>query len=105
MSLETDMLGPRSDAAGLRRWLAGETDEMPELYNTFEQALEPAYPALRRLREAMFDQGALLSRLSGSGSAVFGIFESERTRDHAANALKEFGDAFLCASSGRRGVA
>ncbi len=102
MALDTDMLGPQSDAAGLRRWLAGEIDEMPELYNTFELALEPAYPELRRIREALHKEGALLSRLSGSGSAVFGLFESEEGRDRAADALKDFGDVFLCASY-RRG--
>lgn len=46
-----------------------------DLGNTFERVLEPRFPTLRDARERLADAGAVIARLSGSGSAVFGIFD------------------------------
>jgi 4-diphosphocytidyl-2-C-methyl-D-erythritol kinase len=43
--------------------------------NTFEGVLFERYPILREMRDALNDSGAAISLVSGSGSALFGIFE------------------------------
>ena len=42
--------------------------------NDFEPHIFEAYPAIAELKEAMVDAGALYASMSGSGSAVFGLF-------------------------------
>ncbi|MDR2606268.1 MAG: 4-(cytidine 5'-diphospho)-2-C-methyl-D-erythritol kinase, partial [Oscillospiraceae bacterium] len=62
------------------------------LYNVFEEAL-PA-PHLRMVTSAkrkLLDLGALSASMSGSGSAVFGLFESADTAESAFSSLKEKG--------------
>lgn len=81
------MLGPQSDVRGLREWLEGKRIDTPRVCNTFEQALDSLHPTLPTIRETMVEHGATVARLSGSGSASFGIFPDEATRDAAARAL------------------
>ncbi|MCL2131355.1 MAG: 4-(cytidine 5'-diphospho)-2-C-methyl-D-erythritol kinase [Lentimicrobiaceae bacterium] len=45
------------------------------LKNDFEKTLFPAYPRLAEIKENLYQQGAMYASLSGSGSALFGIFE------------------------------
>ena len=44
--------------------------------NTFEPVVEGKYPEIRDYRERLSRAGASIARLSGSGSTVFGVFES-----------------------------
>jgi 4-diphosphocytidyl-2-C-methyl-D-erythritol kinase len=44
------------------------------LVNDFESTLFKKYPAIGTLKQQMYENGALYSAMSGSGSAVFGIF-------------------------------
>jgi len=44
--------------------------------NDFELPVFAQYPELKKLKEQLYEQGALYASLSGSGSALFGIFES-----------------------------
>lgn len=43
--------------------------------NDFESVVEQRYPDVRRYRERLRSIGAVVSRMSGSGSCVFGVFE------------------------------
>ncbi len=45
--------------------------------NILETVTIPAYPVVGWLKEGFQEAGAILSLMSGSGSAVFGLFESE----------------------------
>ena len=45
--------------------------------NDFEAALFPHYPLLREYKEKIYAFGALYASLSGSGSALYGIFRSK----------------------------
>ena len=47
-----------------------------DLGNTFEPVIEAKYPDLRDYRVKLLNAGASIARLSGSGSTVFGLFES-----------------------------
>jgi len=42
--------------------------------NDFEDALTPAYPVLSSIKQQLYDAGATYVSLSGSGSAVYGLF-------------------------------
>ena len=46
------------------------------LLNDFELSLFPKYPELMLLKEKMYDNGAVYASMTGSGSTIFGIFES-----------------------------
>lgn len=45
--------------------------------NDFEPHIFEAHPAIAELKRAMLEAGAVYASMSGSGSAVFGIFEAE----------------------------
>jgi len=57
------------------------------LENDFEPVLFPEFPELERIQQCLRAAGALGALLSGSGSAVFGIFADAAARDRAAEAL------------------
>ena len=46
------------------------------IVNDFEEPLFAEFPVLRRIREKLYARGALYAALSGSGSCLYGIFES-----------------------------
>ncbi|MCO6499512.1 MAG: 4-(cytidine 5'-diphospho)-2-C-methyl-D-erythritol kinase [Vicingus serpentipes] len=43
--------------------------------NDFEQSIFPRYPKIEALKKKMYEEGALYASMTGSGSAVFGIFK------------------------------
>lgn len=45
------------------------------LKNDFEESLFIKYPLLRNIKEELYGLGAVYASMSGSGSAIFGIFE------------------------------
>lgn len=49
--------------------------------NDLEPTATALCPAIAHLREQLFDAGALAAAMSGSGPAVYGVFESEERRD------------------------
>jgi 4-diphosphocytidyl-2-C-methyl-D-erythritol kinase len=54
----------------IRRW-------KDELKNDFEVSVFQRHPEVQSIKEAMYSRGAVYASMSGSGSAVFGIFEEE----------------------------
>jgi 4-diphosphocytidyl-2-C-methyl-D-erythritol kinase len=55
--------------------------------NDFEAVVVRLHPEIGRAREALRRAGAARAMLSGSGSSVFGLFESESEAGRAAGAL------------------
>ena len=47
------------------------------LINDFEEVLFPVFPVLRQYKETLYDSGAVYAALSGSGAALFGLYDSE----------------------------
>ena len=71
-----DTLGYRDRIADLQTARTSLTAFCDSLDNTFQPVVERAHPAIAELREALDAAGALSSLMSGSGSAVFGVFDS-----------------------------
>ena len=47
-----------------------------QLQNDFEKSVFAKYPAIEDLKNSLYEQGAVYAAMSGSGSSVFGLFES-----------------------------
>jgi 4-diphosphocytidyl-2-C-methyl-D-erythritol kinase len=56
------------------------------LSNDFEKAVFRSHPRLRRLRRKLEESGAVAARMTGSGSALFGLYAAAAERDRAAAA-------------------
>lgn len=63
------------------------TMDLRRAQNDFECAVFEQHPELGRIRETLTGAGALLARMTGSGSAVFGLFDHPQKGDEAASAL------------------
>jgi 4-diphosphocytidyl-2-C-methyl-D-erythritol kinase len=59
--------------------------------NDFEQVVFPQYPELREVKRVLERGGAFYASLSGSGSAVYGLFTSRARAEKAAAKLRETG--------------
>ncbi len=60
-------------------------------YNDFEPVAEAVLPEITYLKRRLLELGASFSMMTGSGSAVFGIFPTEEAARPAAMALAEEG--------------
>jgi len=55
--------------------------------NDFERVVFPQYPELRDMKRALERLGARFASLSGSGSTLYGLFDSERKAQQAAQKI------------------
>lgn len=46
-----------------------------QINNDFEESLFPKFPVLGKLKNEIYERGAIYASMSGSGSTLFGIFE------------------------------
>jgi 4-diphosphocytidyl-2-C-methyl-D-erythritol kinase len=63
--------------------------EKDRLRNDLERAVIPVYPEIEDIKAALHAQGCLAALMSGSGSAVFGVWEEERPARKAWKRLKQ----------------
>ena len=59
--------------------------------NDFEQVVFPQYPELREVKSVLEQAGAFYASLSGSGSALYGLFRNRSTAEKAATKLGKRG--------------
>lgn len=65
--------------------------------NSFEYSIFKKYPKIASIKAKLADLGADASLMSGSGSAVFGIFEDEAKAKEAYEIFKkEYSEVFIC---------
>jgi 4-diphosphocytidyl-2-C-methyl-D-erythritol kinase len=79
------LTSPAEDSK-MNRFLARR--EFGLLENNLEETVFSLYPRLKTLKSSFLQAGAVLSLVSGTGSAVFGLFED---REKAARSLSETG--------------
>jgi len=96
-SLDTENLC-HPDAA--KAQTAIEKGDNKELYalmgNSFENSVFKAYPEIKDIKERLKEMGADASLMSGSGSAVFGLFENENSAKNAYEYFKpKYKETFL----------
>ena len=70
--------------------LSGE-DGLPELTNDLEAATREHLSSIKEYKKSLLDLGAVVSLMSGSGPAVFGIFDDGAAGESAARSLAERG--------------
>ena len=73
-------------------------EPLSSLYNVFESTVLPRCIEASELRTKLIAQGAVGSMMSGSGTAVFGIFTDKEKAEEAQKSIK---GAFLCTSAPR----
>jgi len=71
--------------------LSGKQEVLPVFENDFEPAVFDHFPAVRLVKSTLLDAGSVFTSLSGSGSAVFGLFEREEV---ALAAMKHLSEAY-----------
>lgn len=59
------------------------------LENDFEQSVFAIYPNLKLIKQSLYDAGAVYASMSGSGSAIFGLFENDKLAETYVNNHKD----------------
>lgn len=77
------------EAAPLSSYSVEELNSLSPASNDFWIPLTKRYPELETCRSALIQGGACAAGLSGSGSTVFGVFETKEMRDLAADSLEK----------------
>lgn len=65
------------------------------LKNDFEDSLRSEFPEIERIKQTLYANGAAYASLSGSGSAVYGIFDNDKMAVHAKSLFSGC-DTFKC---------
>lgn len=82
---------PHKPAHNLREALARPVETWrSSVYNDFEDVVFPKFPHIAAIKETLYDMGAVYASMSGSGSAVFGLFTH-----HIDEAESVFNDCFV----------
>ncbi len=77
-------------------------DAARRMYNVFEDVLPKNAGAIEEIKQRLLDHGALGAAMTGTGSAVFGIFDGEVKAKQAGKDLKkDYRECFLTAPTGR----
>jgi len=72
------------------------------IYNVLEDFLPPQYSEVREIKSKLIDLGALGASMTGTGSAVFGLFEDRDAAQRAYNALKtQYRECYLAVTTGK----
>jgi 4-diphosphocytidyl-2-C-methyl-D-erythritol kinase len=77
----------RAKEPGLRAVPPGWPAWSATLRNDLEAPVVGHHPAIGRIRQSLMDAGAAFAAMSGSGSAVFGLFERADAARRTANDL------------------
>lgn len=52
------------------------------IVNDFEQSIFPNHPTIKRIKEKLYENGAIYASMSGSGSSVYGFFSQPTDLKH-----------------------
>ena len=86
------LTSPRKDSKIIRFLKTGDP---AGLTNDLEETIFRSHPQLKAIKKRLLRRNALLSLVSGSGSAVFGLFSDEEKAAHALAGLEDTGAAYI----------
>ena len=67
---------PAIPAVSLKEVISHPVSEWREMMvNDFEYSVFPRFPIIQRIKDHLYERGAVYASMSGSGSSVFGLFE------------------------------
>lgn len=69
------------------------TEWRDKLVNSFEKHIFELKPQIASVKQDLYDSGAVYASMSGSGSAVYGLFDNDNAASLAASSLKSKGCA------------
>jgi 4-diphosphocytidyl-2-C-methyl-D-erythritol kinase len=70
-------VSPSSPKVKLEEVLQDKSKWKNDLVNDFESSIFPNHPEIGAIKNKLYDNGAYYAAMSGSGSTVFGLFESK----------------------------
>lgn len=74
------LIQPRQPEYSLEETITLPVSEWKKrLKNDFEASVFPQYPAIGKIKDKMYENGAIYAAMSGSGSSVFGLFAPDAT--------------------------
>lgn len=77
---------PSTPAVGLEELIGTPIESWQQLItNDFEPHIFAAHPRIAEIKDMLLERGAIYAAMSGSGSALFGIFESRPTIEASAD--------------------
>jgi len=87
------------NAAALKALSVGDLDALcPLLHNALEEPAIELVPEIGRVKQRLLEAGAKAACMSGSGSAVFGVFRDRAAAEAALPALSDLPFARVCES-------
>lgn len=87
---------PRTPNRSLTELLKAPICEWREsIVNDFEYSLKEKFPQIENIKQSLYKGGALYSSLSGSGSAVYGIFDNDKMAETTKHSLGSY-TSFIC---------
>ncbi|NQU17492.1 MAG: 4-(cytidine 5'-diphospho)-2-C-methyl-D-erythritol kinase [Candidatus Saganbacteria bacterium] len=79
-------------------WFSNPTTSL-QLYNDLEKVVLPQYPEVEKVKKKLIELGSLQALMSGSGSSVFGLVDSEEKGQKILNIIrKKYPQSYLVAS-------
>lgn len=82
---------PRPEVTPLKELVKLPVEQWKDnITNDFEESLREKYPQLEHIKRSLYDDGALYASLSGSGSALYGIFDNDKMAEAAANKFDSY---------------
>jgi 4-diphosphocytidyl-2-C-methyl-D-erythritol kinase len=85
----------KSVSASVSTLTPGHWPPLASFINDLERAVFPEYPRLAQIKEHLLQHGAEGALMSGSGSAVFGVFKQYAAAEQAVRVFQKQGQAYL----------
>lgn len=61
-----------------------------QMTNDFETSLKDKFPQIEEIKQRLYNGGAIYASLSGSGSAVYGIFNNDKMAEETKQSIIEY---------------
>lgn len=65
-------------------------DITDDIFNDLERVVIESFPVIAEIKERLREQGAAFALMSGSGSTVFGVFDSREKAEEASRSFQDF---------------